>query len=73
MIRALLILMVRAYQFGIRPLLIGGCKFHPTCSEYFIEALEEHGTVRGCWLGVRRVLRCVPWGTGGYDPVPRRR
>jgi putative membrane protein insertion efficiency factor len=65
-----MILGVRAYQFGIRPLLIGRCKFCPSCSEYCIESIERHGPLRGGWLGLRRLLRCHPFSTGGIDPVP---
>lgn len=65
-----LILFVRAYQFAVRPLLIGNCKYVPSCSEYFIEAVTRYGPGRGAWMGVRRVLRCHPWGRGGIDPVP---
>ncbi len=65
-----MILLVRGYQCGLRPLLIGSCKFTPTCSEYFIEAVQRHGSARGGWLGLRRLLRCHPFGPGGYDPVP---
>ncbi|MCL2330907.1 MAG: membrane protein insertion efficiency factor YidD [Phycisphaerae bacterium] len=65
-------LLIRAYQFGIRPLLIGTCKFVPSCSEYFLEAVHEWGVVRGSWLGVRRIARCHPFGRGGIDPVPKR-
>jgi len=65
-----LILLARAYQLLIRPLLPASCKYLPTCSEYFIEAVQRHGPVRGGWLGFRRVLRCHPWCRGGIDPVP---
>jgi putative membrane protein insertion efficiency factor len=65
-----IILFVRAYQAVIRPLLFGSCRYQPTCSEYAIEAVERHGPWRGAWLGVRRILRCHPWGRGGIDPVP---
>lgn len=65
-----LIAAVAAYQVALRPLLIGSCKFCPTCSDYFIEAVRKHGPLRGSWLGVRRLLRCTPLGRGGYDPVP---
>ena len=54
----------------IRPLLIGSCKFCPTCSEYAIEALRIHGLWRGSWLAIRRICRCHPFGPGGIDPVP---
>lgn len=65
-----LIFMVRAYQFTVRPLLAGACRYHPHCSEYFIEAVTRHGPLRGGYLGVRRIFRCHPWARGGFDPVP---
>jgi putative membrane protein insertion efficiency factor len=46
------------------------CRFHPSCSQYAIEALEAHGAPHGAWLATRRILRCNPWGPYGYDPVP---
>lgn len=46
------------------------CRFHPSCSQYAIEALEAHGALRGSWLAARRIGRCNPWGPHGYDPVP---
>ncbi|HEY2123359.1 MAG TPA: membrane protein insertion efficiency factor YidD [Chthoniobacterales bacterium] len=49
-----------------------GCRFAPTCSEYFVEAVEVHGLMVGTWLGLKRILRCHPWGSSGYDPVPAR-
>lgn len=49
------------------------CRHVPSCSTYAIEALEEHGPVRGLWLGAKRIGRCHPWGTSGYDPVPDRK
>lgn len=63
-------LSIRVYQILLRPWLIGACKFHPTCSEYALEALGRHGLLRGGWLAARRVVRCVPGTMGGYDPVP---
>jgi len=47
-----------------------GCRFHPTCSQYLLEAVERHGVLRGSWLGLKRVARCHPWGGEGEDPVP---
>ncbi len=66
------VLLIRAYQVIVRPLLIGTCKFFPTCSEYAVEALQIHGLVRGSVLAVRRLCRCHPFSTGGIDPVPQR-
>ena len=48
------------------------CRFHPSCSQYALEALTVHGAARGSWLAIRRVGRCHPWHDGGLDPVPRR-
>lgn len=62
--------MVRAYQATLGPLLGGACRFHPSCSQYAVEAIERHGAARGGRLAVRRLLRCHPFGGGGYDPVP---
>jgi putative membrane protein insertion efficiency factor len=64
---------IRCYQAFIRPHLLGGCRFHPTCSEFGIEALSTHGLFRGGGLTLRRLLRCHPFAKGGFDPVPPRR
>ena len=64
----LLILPVRFYQFVIGPLLPKVCRFHPSCSEYFIQAVEKHGALRGSVKGLWRICRCHPWNRGGYDP-----
>ena len=48
------------------------CRFTPTCSNYMIEAIEIHGVLKGCFLGVIRILKCNPWGPSGYDPVPEK-
>lgn len=69
--RAVLILPIRLYQWTISPLLGVNCRYAPSCSEYAIEAIASHGALRGGWLGLRRILRCHPWGGSGYDPVPR--
>lgn len=70
--RRLAMLLVRAYQYLISPLLGPRCRFHPTCSHYALEAFEQHGLWRGGFLALRRLLRCHPWHPGGYDPVPAR-
>jgi putative membrane protein insertion efficiency factor len=64
------IIPVRVYQFTISPLLPTSCRHVPTCSQYTIEALKVHGIIRGTYLAAHRILRCHPWGTHGYDPVP---
>ncbi|MBI4990242.1 MAG: membrane protein insertion efficiency factor YidD [Rhodocyclales bacterium] len=66
----LLVLFVRMYRLAISPLMGRNCRFHPSCSEYAIEALEKHGGCKGSWLTAKRVSRCHPWHPGGYDPVP---
>lgn len=63
---------VRFYQIALRPLNPWGCKFHPSCSHYALEAVDLHGVVRGGTLALRRLLRCRPGVRGGYDPVPER-
>jgi putative membrane protein insertion efficiency factor len=63
----LLILPVRLYQKLISPWLGRRCRFHPTCSQYFVLAVEKHGAIRGAFKGARRVLRCHPWNPGGED------
>ena len=63
---------IRVYQWFISPLLGAPCRHLPTCSHYAIEAIETHGALAGGWLTLKRVLRCNPWGTSGYDPVPQK-
>jgi len=64
--------LVYGYRVTLSPLLIGHCKFVPSCSEYFIQAVREWGVLRGGWLGLRRLARCRPFSMGGIDPVPPR-
>jgi uncharacterized protein len=68
--KVLLLFMLRAYQYAIRPLMGANCRFFPSCSDYAREAVERHGAVKGAWLAARRVARCHPYHPGGYDPVP---
>ncbi|MEJ2060779.1 MAG: membrane protein insertion efficiency factor YidD [Gammaproteobacteria bacterium] len=68
--RALLIGLIRFYQYVISPLIGPRCRYSPTCSSYSIEALQKHGILRGGRLALRRILSCHPWGGSGYDPVP---
>lgn len=50
-----------------------GCRYHPTCSQYTYEAVDEHGTLKGLYMGTKRVLRCTPFSKGGYDPIPHKK
>lgn len=68
--KAVLIALLRFYKYAISPMLGRNCRFHPTCSEYAIEAVQRHGALRGGWLAIKRVGRCHPFHPGGYDPVP---
>jgi putative membrane protein insertion efficiency factor len=71
--------LLKLYKLTLSPFLAAltggpgtGCRFIPTCSEYFVQAVETHGFLIGIWLGTKRILRCHPWGGSGYDPVPTR-
>jgi len=68
--KRVLIAIVRGYKKYISPLLPPSCRFTPTCSEYAMEALQKHGAWKGSLLAIWRILRCNPFGKGGYDPVP---
>ncbi|MDD5758475.1 MAG: membrane protein insertion efficiency factor YidD [Desulfobulbaceae bacterium] len=63
------LLLIRTYQRFLSPLLPPSCRFHPTCSQYAIDAIILHGALRGSWLATRRILRCHPFHPGGFDPV----
>ena len=62
--------LIRGYQYAIGPLLGTNCRFAPSCSDYAQEAIVKHGVFKGAWLAIRRILRCHPYHSGGYDPVP---
>jgi putative membrane protein insertion efficiency factor len=65
----ILLTFVRSYQIALSPWFGGACRFSPSCSAYALEALERHGARRGGWLALKRLARCHPWGTAGFDPV----
>lgn len=72
--------LLRVYKATLSPFLAfvtggpgTGCRFRPTCSEYFVEAVAVHGLLAGAWLSLKRLIRCHPWGGSGYDPVPAKR
>ncbi|RMG67834.1 MAG: membrane protein insertion efficiency factor YidD [Calditrichaeota bacterium] len=68
----LLIFLVRFYQIAFSGLFPPSCRFYPTCSQYALEALQEHGAIKGGWLSIKRIARCHPFHPGGVDPVPKR-
>ncbi|BAT70967.1 conserved hypothetical protein [Thermosulfidibacter takaii ABI70S6] len=65
----IVILVVRTYQIAISPLTPKTCRFYPSCSQYSIQALNKYGFVKGCYLSVKRILKCHPFHPGGYDPL----
>ncbi|MGH1502894.1 MAG: membrane protein insertion efficiency factor YidD [Acidimicrobiales bacterium] len=69
--RRMLIGAIRLYQ-RTAPVRSPRCRYIPTCSHYAVEALESHGTLRGSWLAARRLARCHPFGSFGFDPVPEK-
>ena len=62
--------LIRFYQLCLSHFCAGSCRYLPSCSDYAMEAVGTHGALRGGWLGLRRIMRCHPWGGDGYDPVP---
>ena len=75
--KSAVVFLIRLYRWTLGPLLhfVGGpgsgCRFEPSCSQYCLEAVQQHGALRGLWLGLKRIARCHPWGGQGYDPVPK--
>ena len=61
---------IKAYQVILSPILGNNCRFFPTCSEYAIESLKAYGLIKGVFLTVKRIGKCHPWGSHGYDPLP---
>lgn len=68
--QSVLLLLLRSYKLLLSPWLGSNCRFTPSCSAYAMEAIQIHGAAAGCWLAVKRLLRCHPWGASGQDPVP---
>jgi len=72
--RRIIRIFIRIYQFTLSPVLAAmgasGCRFYPSCSEYFLQAVDAHGAWKGSLLGLQRIGRCHPWGGAGHDPVP---
>jgi putative membrane protein insertion efficiency factor len=69
-LKSVLLSLLAVYRYAISPLLGSNCRFMPSCSEYAVEAIKRHGSLRGSLLSMRRVMRCHPWNPGGHDPVP---
>jgi putative membrane protein insertion efficiency factor len=67
----LLIKIIKFYQYALSFLLGNNCRFTPSCSAYFIQAISKHGCIRGFYLGSKRIFRCHPWCAGGIDEVPK--
>jgi len=65
-----LVLLIRGYQLIVSPILGSNCRFMPTCSEYAMESLKTYGLIKGAFLTVKRIGKCHPWGSHGYDPIP---
>ena len=68
-----LLILIRVYQLIISPLLGSNCRFMPTCSEYAMESLRSHGLIKGSYLTIKRIGKCHPWGSHGYDPIPTKK
>ncbi len=68
--RRIVAVLIRGYQRFVSPILPASCRFHPSCSQYTLEAVTRYGVVRGGWLGFRRLIRCHPFNPGGFDPLP---
>jgi putative membrane protein insertion efficiency factor len=69
-VQGALMRLVRVYRRYISPLLPDSCIYSPTCSEYALEAIGKYGAAKGSWLAFKRILRCNPFHSGGFDPVP---
>tara|TARA_Y100000996_G_C22289007_1_gene547277 strand:- start:347 stop:592 length:246 start_codon:yes stop_codon:yes gene_type:complete len=68
-----LIILIRGYQLIISPILGSNCRFMPTCSEYAIESFKSYGLIKGFFLTIKRIGKCHPWGSHGYDPIPTKK
>ena len=69
--RFLVLKIIKIYQKCLSPLLGPSCRFHPTCSEYALQAIETYGVIKGGFFAVKRILKCNPWGGSGADPLPK--
>ncbi|MDD4564447.1 MAG: membrane protein insertion efficiency factor YidD [Eubacteriales bacterium] len=67
--KSIIIILIRGYQKFISPMFPPNCRFYPTCSQYFLQAVEKYGALKGGFLGIKRILKCHPFHPGGYDPL----
>tara|TARA_B100000427_G_scaffold224874_1_gene188530 strand:+ start:523 stop:765 length:243 start_codon:yes stop_codon:yes gene_type:complete len=67
-----LVLFIKLYQILISPILGQNCRYLPTCSEYTVQSIQKHGIIKGLELSIKRISKCHPWGSHGYDPVPKK-
>ena len=68
----ILVFLIKSYQLLISPILRQNCRYLPTCSEYSVQSIREHGVIKGIALSLKRISKCHPWGSHGYDPVPKK-
>lgn len=69
MLRQIVCLPIKIYQYFISPLITPCCRYYPSCSEYADSAIKHYGIIKGLWMAVKRLARCHPWSKGGYDPL----
>lgn len=70
--KKIIIFLIKIYKKIISPMFSAAgvhCKYYPTCSEYTMQAVEKYGVIKGCFLGIKRILKCNPFSKGGYDPL----
>ncbi len=70
LLKKIALIILKFYKNSISPFLPHACRFTPTCSEYMMQAIQIHGLLKGVYMGIKRILKCNPWGGHGYDPVP---
>ena len=68
--RKILIALIKVYRFTLSPFIGQHCRFTPTCSQYATEAIEQYGAIKGSWMAAKRLSKCHPFHSGGWDPVP---
>ncbi len=67
--RHIFIFLINIYQLTLGPHLGGRCRFEPSCSRYAVDAIRAYGSLKGSWLALKRIAKCGPWHSGGFDPV----